>query len=259
LNSLNLPLQRGFSIMRIAMGIEYDGTNYFGWQSQAFDQLPTLQDTLAQAISSVADQTVNIIAAGRTDAGVHATGQVIHFDTHVIRTEHAWVMGTNSRLPKDMVVHWAKSVPEDFHARFSATKRRYQYLIFNSKTRSALFHHRAAFIYEPLEAALMHDAAQCLVGEHDFSAFRAAECQSKTAMRNIEYIKIERQGNFVCCEIQANAFLHHMVRNIMGTLIKVGAGIHPAQTMKEILGSRDRRQAGATAPACGLYLVKVIY
>jgi tRNA pseudouridine38-40 synthase len=245
--------------MRIAMGVEYDGSNYYGWQRQSFDQLPTLQETITKAISAFAAHSVDIVAAGRTDARVHATGQVIHFDTHADRDERAWILGTNKHLPKDIAVKWAREVPTDFHARFSAIARRYQYLILNSTVRSALLHYRSALIYEKLDVSLMHEAAQYLAGEHDFTSFRAAECQAKTPIRKVEYVNIQRIGDFICCEIQANAFLHHMVRNMVGSLIKVGRQEKPGQWIKELLLARDRKQAGATAPACGLYLTKVFY
>jgi tRNA pseudouridine38-40 synthase len=245
--------------MRIAMGVEYDGSNYYGWQSQSHDQLPTVQETIASAISAVADHSIDVVAAGRTDAGVHATGQVIHFDTIANRNERAWILGTNKHLPKDIAVKWAREVPVAFHARYSAIARRYQYLILNSSVRSALLHHRSALICEPLDVSLMHEAAQYLIGEHDYTSFRAAECQAKTSLRKVEYVKIQRIGAFICCEIQANAFLHHMVRNMVGSLIKVGKQEKPVHWIKELLQARDRKQAGATAVACGLYLTKVFY
>lgn len=244
---------------RIALSIEYDGTHYFGWQAQRFDGLPTIQETVEKAISNVADHEVEITCAGRTDAGVHATGQVIHFDTHATRKDYSWVMGVNTYLPKDIVVRYAQPVSQDFHARYSAIARRYQYLILNSRVRSAIMANRACVVSHDLDAQKMHEAAQAFIGEHDFSALRAAGCQAKSPVRKVEYFKIERCGSWICCEVQANAFLHHMVRNMMGVLLGVGSNHQPIAWAKEILASRDRQKAAVTADAQGLYLVKVVY
>ncbi|MDX2164586.1 MAG: tRNA pseudouridine(38-40) synthase TruA [Gammaproteobacteria bacterium] len=245
--------------MRYAMGVEYDGTNYYGFQSQDNPQLETIQQKLEQAISSVADHKISLIPAGRTDAGVHATNQVIHFDTEAVREDHAWLMGVNTNLPKDISVKWIKRVADDFHARYFAKYRKYQYFIFNSPVRSALWHQKATVIYTPLDENKMHEAAQAFIGEHDFTSFRSAQCQSKTAMRNIHHIKIERMGLFVLVEIQANAFLHHMVRNIVGVLLEIGSGKKEINWAKEVLAKKDRKYAGITAPPDGLYLVEVGY
>ncbi len=241
------------------MGVEYDGTNYYGFQSQDNPALETIQLKLEEAISSVADHKISLIPAGRTDAGVHATNQVIHFDTDAIREDYAWLMGVNTNLPKDISIKWVKRVADDFHARYSATYRKYQYFIFNSPVRSALWHQKATVIYTPLDEHKMHEAAQVFIGEHDFTSFRSAQCQSKTAMRNIHHIKIERLGMFVLVEIQANAFLHHMVRNIVGVLLEIGSGKKEMAWAKDVLAKKDRRYAAVTAPPDGLYLVYVGY
>jgi tRNA pseudouridine38-40 synthase len=245
--------------MRIAAGIEYDGSGYFGWQRQTFEKLPTIQETLEKAISNVAAQNIHIIAAGRTDAGVHATGQIIHFDTASQRTAREWVFGSNAYLPKDIRVQWAKPVPDTFQARFSAIARRYQYLIYNSPIRSAIMHNKAAMIYKLLDADKMHRAAQYFVGEKDFTSFRALSCQAKSPVRKLAYFTVQRVGSWVTLEVQANAFLHHMVRNMAGLLIDIGLSKKPVECVPEILALKNRAQASVTAPAEGLYLVKVIY
>jgi tRNA pseudouridine38-40 synthase len=242
---------------RIAALVEYDGTDYAGWQSQAHAR--SLQDEVEAAIGFVAGSSVSVTCAGRTDAGVHALGQVVHFDTPALRSPRAWVLGANTRLPPAIALQWAGEVAPDFHARHSALKRVYRYLILNSSARSALRRLRSAWIHRALDLSAMSAAAQALVGEHDFSAFRSVECQSKSAVRRIETITVERSGDSVCIEIAANAFLHHMVRNIVGTLLEVQEGPDPRAAIRRILESRDRRQAGMTVPACGLYLWRVEY
>lgn len=245
--------------MRFALGIEYIGTEYYGFQSQLHDQLPTIQEKLELAISKIANHPVAIVAAGRTDKGVHATGQVIHFDTDAKRSDYKWLLGINTYLPKDISVKWLKEVPVDFHARFSATARTYQYKIFNSPIRSALYHQRATLYHSRLDEKIMHQGAQYFLGEHDFSSFRAIGCQAKTAIRKINYFNILRQDNFVILEVQANAFLHHMVRNMAGLLLDVGSHQKSPDCIPEILNLRDRTKASITAPAGGLYLIDVIY
>lgn len=242
---------------RIALGIEYIGTAYHGWQSQT--DLNTIQGQLEQALSRVANMPITVKCAGRTDSGVHSLGQVIHFDTEVIRTERAWTMGANAYLPHDIRVQWAKEVDNTFHARFSALSRRYNYYIYNQPIRSALLHKRATWHYYNLNLDLMRQGAKHLLGKHDFSAFRSIECQAKTTIREIQTLTLEQQNNLICMDIKANAFLHHMVRNIIGVLYKVGEGIHPPEWVKEVLESRCRQIAGITAPADGLYLVEVEY
>jgi tRNA pseudouridine38-40 synthase len=243
--------------MRIAIGVEYDGAELFGWQTQKDGA--SVQDALERALSAVADERVSVTGAGRTDSGVHATGQVAHFDTSARRNDRAWVLGANTRLPPGIALRWAREAPEGFHARFSARARSYSYLLINREARSALWRHRAWWVRRPLDAERMHSAGQAVVGEHDFSAFRAAECQSKSATRRIERLGVTRHGEFLRVDVTANAFLHHMVRNLVGTLAAVGRGDRPAHWVTEILQGRNRALGGATAPAAGLYLVHVDY
>jgi tRNA pseudouridine38-40 synthase len=244
--------------MRVVLGIQYDGSGFRGWQTQR-PGVRTVQACLEQALAKVADHPVSLTCAGRTDAGVHGVGQVAHFDTAAVRSERSWVLGGNANLPLDLSLDWARAVPEDFHARFSALARRYRYLILNQPCRSALWHERAAWCYRPLDVRQMHEAGQALVGEHDFSSFRAAECQARHPIREIRELTVRRQGDGVVLEVEANAFLHHMVRNIAGVLIAIGAGDRPIDWAREVLEGRDRTQAGVTAPAEGLYLLMVRY
>ena len=242
---------------RVAALLEYDGTEYAGWQSQ--EHSVSIQDAVQAAISFVAGEPVVAICAGRTDRGVHAAGQVIHFDTNAVRTPRAWVLGANTKLSKAVALQWAGEVELGFHARHRATRRIYRYCILNRSARSALQRTRSAWIHRPLDAAAMHAAAQALIGEHDFRAFRSVECQSKTTVRRVERIEVRREGDYVWLEITANAYLHHMVRNIVGTLLDVQRGADPAAAMARVLASGNRRFAGATAPAAGLYLWSVEY
>jgi tRNA pseudouridine38-40 synthase len=241
----------------MAASLEYDGSAYAGWQSQAHAK--SLQDAVEAALSFVAGAPVAAVCAGRTDAGVHALGQVIHFDTAACRTPRAWVLGANTRLPPDISLQWAGEVAADFHARHTAVRRIYRYLILNRSARSALSAGRTAWIHRPIDVDAMRGAAQVLLGEHDFSAFRSVECQSKSKKRRVERISVEQDRDSLCIEIAANAYLHHMVRNIVGTLLEVQSERDPQGAMKRILESRDRRLAGATAPAAGLYLWRVEY
>jgi tRNA pseudouridine38-40 synthase len=242
---------------RIAIGIEYDGTAYSGWQLQ--QHVPSVQGELERALSRVADHAVALTAAGRTDAGVHALMQVAHFDTASARAQHAWVLGGSAECAHDVSVLWAREVAEDFHARFSALSRCYLYRIVNRRVRPALDRERACWVRRPLDAEAMHAAAQSLLGEHDFSAFRAAECQSSTPVRRVLDISVRRDGDGVELAVRANSFLHHMIRNVAGTLISVGAGDRPATWVAEVLDQRDRTKAGATAPPQGLYFAGVAY
>ncbi len=244
-------------MVRIAVGIEYDGSAYAGWQAQA--SVPTLQRTLERALSQVAAEPVSLTCAGRTDAGVHACGQVAHFDTGAARSLRGWVLGANSELPRDVSVTWARPVPAHFHARYGAEARTYRYLISNRVARPALLAQRAAWIHRALDSPRMHQAAQWLLGEHDFSAFRAAECQAKSPVRRLERLQVERRGEFVIIEATANAFLHHMMRNIAGLLIAIGRGDAAVEFAREVLLGRDRTRNAATAPAVGLYLLSVRY
>lgn len=243
--------------MRIALGIEYDGHGYHGWQKQR--GLPTVQQAVEEAISKIANEEISLQCAGRTDAGVHATCQVVHFDTQAKRHIDAWIWGVNSHLPPSIVVRWSRHVDYSFHARFTATARRYRYIIYNHPIRPAVMHNRVTWHYYPLDADLMMKAAPYLLGEQDFSSFRAAECNSKTPMRNVMDVSIQRKGSFVVLEIEANAFLHHMVRNIVGVLIRIGSGQCPPEWMKEVLNARSRSAAAGTASADGLYLTNVRY
>lgn len=242
---------------RVAVGLEYDGTRYAGWQYQP--ALLTVQGALQTALARVADHPVDAVCAGRTDAGVHALAQVAHFDTTSTRSPRGWVLGANSLLPDDISLRWACEVDAAFHARHTALARTYRYLILNQPVRPALLRDRVCWIRDALDAEAMQTAGQCLVGEHDFSAFRGAECQSKTPMRRIESLRVWRNGDRLTLEVTANAFLHHMVRNIAGTLLAVGKGERPAAWVGEALASRDRERAGVTAPAAGLYLFAVRY
>ncbi len=244
---------------RIAMAVEYQGSCYRGWQSQDKPRVATVQDAVEGAVSSVAAAPVTVICAGRTDAGVHAAHQVVHFDAPTARSAKAWLAGSNALLPDDIAVRWAVPVANDFHARFSATARRYRYIILNQARRAAHMVGALTHVELPLDAGLMHKEAQVLVGEQDFSAFRAASCQSLTPMRNIHFVDVQRRGRLVIIDIQGNAFLHHMVRNIAGVLMDIGAGKAPVTWAYEVLRAGDRRQGGVTAPPQGLYLVQVDY
>ena len=243
--------------MRIALGIEYDGTAYNGWQRQNTGL--GVQQRLEEALCKVADHPVEVTCAGRTDTGVHATGQVVHFDTPSTRDDRGWLLGANSNLPDDISVTWARHVDDEFHARFTAVGRNYCYRILNRLERSALHRHRAWWVYQPLDAERMQEAAQHLIGEHDFSAFRAAGCRANTPHRNITEFSIKRDGDWVTLQVSANAFLQHMVRNLAGSLATVGEGEKPPEWIAEVLESRDRKKAGIAAPPHGLTLVSVDY
>lgn len=247
--------------MRIALGIEYNGTAYHGWQAQknTLKGLPTVQAALQTALSRVADEEITLYCAGRTDAGVHATGQVVHFETEAKRHPDAWIWGTNSYLPPDIVVRWAKSVDYGFHARFSAKARRYRYIIYNNPIRPAILANRVTWHYYPLNAELMHEAAQYLLGEQNFSSFRASECSSNSPMRNVTEVSVIRRKDFVIIEIEANAFLHHMVRNIAGVLMRIGSGWEKPEWVQELIKVCDRKKAAETAAPHGLYLIAVRY
>lgn len=243
--------------MKIALGIEYDGSRYFGWQRQ--QNVDSVQQKLEEALSIIANSPVDVFCAGRTDAGVHGTGQVVHFETDAKRPLQSWCFGTNAHLPPDIAVKWAVEVPEDFHARFSATARRYRYIIYNHKLRSAILPFGVSHYYHSLDVEKMHEAGQFLLGENDFSSFRAAQCQSHTPWRNVHHLNVSRQGDYIIVDIQANAFVHHMVRNIVGSLIEVGQGKQSVEWIKWLLEQRDRTLAAPTAKAEGLYLVDVTY
>lgn len=245
--------------MRWALGIEYEGTSYHGWQSQEFSKLITVQDHVEHALSRVADHKVNAICAGRTDKGVHALEQVIHFDTSSLRSSHAWISGVNCYLPKDIRVLWACEVDESFHARYSAIARCYDYFIFNHAVRPAILRNLVTTYPHTLDEIKMAEAGSFLLGEHDFSAFRGAHCQSKTTSRHLVRLEVKRNGYYVSIQVEANAFLHHMVRNIVGVLLEIGIGKRPPVWAKEVLMGKERRLAGITAPPNGLYLSHVSY
>ena len=242
---------------RVALCIEYQGTNYCGWQRQL--ECESVQGHVEKAISSIANQPVSVQCAGRTDTGVHSIGQVVHFDCPTERPMNAWVRGANTKLPFDIRIVWARPVESEFHARFSAVARQYRYVIYNRDVHSGVLAYRATWEPIKLNEQLMHEAAQQLLGEHDFSSFRASACQAKHAKREVQSIKVTRNGNFVFIDIQANAFLHHMVRNISGTLMEVGRGERPVEWVAELLSIQDRTKGGPTAPAFGLYMINALY
>ncbi|MGP1945169.1 MAG: tRNA pseudouridine(38-40) synthase TruA [Arsenophonus sp. ET-LJ4-MAG3] len=242
---------------KIALGIEYGGSHYCGWQRQ--QQVQSIQGCLEIALTKVANESIQIYCAGRTDTGVHAIGQVIHFETSVIRKDSAWTMGVNSYLPNDIVVRWSKVVSSDFHARFSATARQYRYIIFNHRYRPVMLRTGVTHYHAPLDAKKMHIAAQSLVGEKDFTSFRAIRCQSKSPWRNIKYVNICRYGDYIVIDIKANAFVHHMVRNIVGSLLAIGCGDKNIHWITELLILKDRTKAATIAKAEGLYLIAVDY
>jgi tRNA pseudouridine38-40 synthase len=243
--------------MRIALGIEYDGSGFSGWQFQ--EGVPTVQRCLEAALSKVADHPVRVICAGRTDAGVHATGQVVHFDSDAPRAMRSWVYGANANLPRGVSVLWAQTVHSGFHARFAALRRSYRYIFFNRSVRPTFLFERVTWEYRPLDAERMAQAARPLLGEHDFSSYRALECQAKHPVRRLYCLNVTRQRELVILDVQANGFLHHMVRNIAGVLSAIGAGERPVEWASELLAQRDRRAGGVTAPPHGLYLTRVEY
>ncbi len=243
--------------MRIALGVEYNGSGFYGWQRQR--EVASIQEHLEKALSKIANQPIEVICAGRTDAGVHGTGQVVHFDIGSERPLRAWTMGVNTHLPDKIAIRWAKQVDAEFHARFSATARRYRYIIYNHNLRPGILRKGLSHYHGNIDEALMHEAGQYLLGENDFSSFRAVQCQSKSPWRNIHHLNVLRQGNFIIVDIKANAFVHHMVRNIVGTLLTVGKKEQKPEWVKWLLTQKDRTLASATAKAEGLYLVDVDY
>lgn len=244
-------------MIRVALGIEYDGSHFKGWQTQ--HGVRTVQETLEKALSKVADQPISVVCAGRTDSGVHGLEQVVHFDTTAQRLSRSWVFGTNCYLPDDANVLWATPIDSSFHARFSAIQRHYRYIILNRSVRSAVHAKRMTWFYPPLEITKMQEAAQFLIGEHDFSSFRAQACQSKTPIRNLTRLEVSRHGEQVWIEVSANAFLQHMVRNIAGVLMTIGTGKENPIWAKQVLESCNRTKGGITAPPDGLYLQAVDY
>lgn len=243
--------------MRIALGLEYDGGAFYGWQSQTGGR--TVQDALQGALSQIAGAAIAVTAAGRTDTGVHALEQVVHFDTEVERPLSAWVRGANALLQDSIAVRWAHPVPEEFHARFSAHGRSYRYLLLNRAVRPAINTGKVGWFHAPLDMVSMQVAASYLLGEHDFSAFRASECQAKSPVKNLQQLDIRQQGDMIVFDLSAGAFLHHMVRNIVGCLVYVGKGKYPPEWIAEVLESGDRSRAAPTFSPDGLYLRRIKY
>lgn len=243
--------------MRLVLGIEYDGSAYCGWQRQTHS--PSVQQHIEEALSFVANHSVELTCAGRTDTGVHACEQIAHFDTDSIRSERSWVLGANCRLPRDIRILWIREIGPDFHARFTAVARSYRYAILNTSVSSAIFNSKVCWEHLELDHVKMHCAAQQLVGEHDFSSFRAAGCQAKSPIRNVHWIEVSRHQNMVFIDVKANAFLHHMVRNIAGSLIEIGKGERNEKWLEDVLLKKDRRRAAMTAFAGGLFFVKAYY
>jgi len=243
--------------LRIALGLSYDGSGAPGWQTQPGGQ--ALQDLLEASLAQLAGHAVSTVCAGRTDAGVHALAQVVHFDSDATRPVSAWVRGTNARLPDRIRVQWAQHVPDDFHARFSARARSYRYLLHVAPVAHPLWSTRTGWVFRPLDLAAMQQAARGLMGEHDFSAFRSSQCQARNPVRTISRLDISRRGDLIEFTFTANAFLHHMVRNLVGTLVQVGLGRQPVEWPSQVLASTDRRKAAATFSPAGLYLAGVDY
>ncbi|MCE1161005.1 MAG: tRNA pseudouridine(38-40) synthase TruA [Burkholderiales bacterium] len=242
---------------RIALGLQYNGHAFQGWQSQVHGQ--TVQDTLQKALSQFATIPIQVQCAGRTDTGVHALEQIVHFDVGLERDIHAWVRGTNTYLPETIAVRWACEVSPEFHARFDAFQRTYHYVIYNHPIRSPIWTGRAGWYHKPLDAQKMHKAAQILVGEHDFSAFRASECQANSPIKTMHQIKVERFGDCVLVSVTANAFLHHMVRNIVGSLIYIGSGKQSQEWLGFLLEQKNRALSAPTFSPAGLYLSAIHY
>jgi tRNA pseudouridine38-40 synthase len=242
---------------RLALGIAYDGRPWQGWQKQPKGR--TVQDTLEAALAAFATVPVHTTCAGRTDTAVHALGQVVHFDCTIDRTEESWVRGVNAHLPESISVQWAQIVSDDFHARFSATARAYTYVLLNSRVRQPLWAGKAGWVFQPLDISAMTQAAQSLVGEHDFSSFRSSQCQAKSPIRTIFELNLVQRGNLIIVSLRGNAFLHHMVRNIMGALVQIGQGREPIEFMESLLAFKDRTKGAPTFAPDGLYLTEVSY
>ncbi|WP_432473852.1 tRNA pseudouridine(38-40) synthase TruA [Amphritea sp. HPY] len=244
---------------RYALCVEYAGGNYRGWQTQKEKDVPTVQETVEAALSKIANEPISVICAGRTDACVSGTYQIIHFDTTAERNLRGWVMGTNTQLPDDIAIRWAKPVDNSFHARFSALERRYRYLIYSSPVKPALLSKGVTWTHKKLDISAMQEATKYLLGEHDFSSYRAIACQAKSPVREVRAMNIYTAGELIVIDVRANAFLHHMIRNFAGVLMTIGAGEAKPVWAKEVLEARDRTQGGITAPPYGLYFVDVKY
>jgi len=243
--------------MRVALGIEYSGENYCGWQRQKHS--PSVQENLEKVLAQIADQPIKVFCAGRTDTGVHATGQVVHFDMEGTRPESAWMRGANNYLASDISIAWSKRVEDDFHARFSAVSRTYRYIIQNTKFPAATLHGKVTWHRKPLDTKLIQQGANYLVGKHDFSSFQASSCQANTSTRRVEFVRVHRINDLIFIDIKANAFLHHMVRNIVGCLLQIGEARKSPEFVFELIKMEDRRKAPDTAKPHGLYLVSVDY
>lgn len=243
--------------MKIAACIEYDGSKFRGWQTQRGE--PTVQSAVEQALSSIADEEITVHCAGRTDTGVHACGQVVHFETGAERSARSWVQGANTMLPSGVSLLWTRPVADDFHARFSALSRAYRYVILNRPVRPTYLAGKVAWIHEELDVKRMRSGARCLLGKHDFSAFRSSRCANKVPVKNMQALEVGSQGEWVWMDVEADGFLHHMVRNIAGSLLAVGCGDHEPRWVEEVLQSKDRTRGGVTAAPDGLYFVKAAY
>ena len=250
---------KGAGLSRYALCVEYAGAAYRGWQTQKEKDVPSVQETVEKALSKIANQPVNVICAGRTDACVSGTYQIIHFDTSAERPDRAWVMGTNTQLPDDICIRWAKRVDDSFHARFSAMERRYRYLIYTSSVKPALLSKGVTWTHKQLDLSRMQEAANFLIGKHDFSSYRAIACQAKSPIREVKAMDLYTAGDLIVIDVQANAFLHHMIRNFAGVLMAIGAGEAEPLWAKQVLDARDRTKGGVTAPPYGLYFVDVKY
>ncbi|WP_027859101.1 tRNA pseudouridine(38-40) synthase TruA [Marinobacterium jannaschii] len=247
------------ALTRWALCVEYVGTHYHGWQVQKNGGVASVQGMVEKALSSIANEPISVVCAGRTDSCVNATYQIIHFDTRAERDERGWIYGTNTRLPDDIAIRWAVPVSADFHARFSARERRYRYLIYSAPVRPALLGKGVTWTHRTLDVGRMNRAAHHLIGEHDFTSYRAVGCQAKSPVREVRRLDVYKSGHLIVIDVTANAFLHHMVRNIAGVLMKVGCGDAGPDWAREVLEARDRRQGGVTAPPFGLYFVDVKY
>lgn len=256
-----LPVEEATQVAsrRFALCVEYAGANYKGWQKQKYDALPTVQEHVENALSKIANHEVSVVCAGRTDTGVNGTYQIIHFDSIAKRDERAWVLGTNSHLPADISIQWAKNVDDSFHARFAALHRRYRYIIYSNPVMPAVLAKGVTWTHKTLDVDAMHSGAKYLQGEHDFTSYRAVACQASGPVRTITNIDVYQRGAMIVLDVQANAFLHHMIRNIAGVLMKIGAGDAEPIWAKQVLDAKDRRQGGVTAPPHGLYFVDVKY